>query len=274
MAEHYQLSGAGNDFLALVEPGQPPSSAQIYAWCRRGVSIGADGLFTLERLSGGARMVYFNADGGRERLCLNGCRCAALLAFELGWAESKLELTTDAGTLHARRLGPYRIAVTLPPIVDEPRELELAVGERVFRGWSVCVGVPHFVLPWPESLARAPVAELGPALRSHPDLGTEGTNVDFVRYFPPSRLEIRSFERGVEAETLACGTGVVAAARAGLALGQLEPPISVLTTGGFELEVERLASDIFELAGDARILLRAELLPGAAISPAAAVWEP
>jgi diaminopimelate epimerase len=273
----YRLSGAGNDFLALVEPGETPSAGEIRAWCRRGVSLGADGVFILSRLGGRVRMVHYNADGGRADLCLNGSRCAARLAFRLGWCDGDaLTLETDAGVLSARSAGTARVEVDLPPLLGEVRPKVLAVAGRSFEGWTVQVGVPHFVLPWAESLARAPVHELGPSLRSHPDLGTDGANVDFVRFVEPDRFEIRTFERGVEGETLACGTGVVATAAAGIASGRLDLPVTALTSGGFELGVGGRVEDgrltSASLAGDARILAEGEILPDASAVPSSRPW--
>lgn len=278
MTSYYKLSGAGNDFLALVEPPATPGAEEIRAWCRRGVSLGADGLFVLTRTGHGARITHFNADGGRSELCLNGSRCAARLAFELGWSQGdELELATDAGDLAARHAGERGIEVALPPIIGDPEPATLDAGGRRHAGWRLRVGVPHFVLPWPAGLDDAPVAELGPALRAHPDLGLEGANVDFVRWVSTGRCEVRTFERGVEAETLACGTSVVATVAAGLASGRLEPPVAALTSGGFELAVAgnvvsgRLRSAT--LTGDARILSRGKLLPAAASLPSAPEWS-
>ncbi|MGH9362132.1 MAG: hypothetical protein ACRD2T_09460, partial [Thermoanaerobaculia bacterium] len=138
-------------------------------------------------------------------------------------------------------------------------------------------GVPHFVLLRPEGLAEAPVARLGPALRRHAAFAPDGTNVNFVR-FPASgakrRMEIRTWERGVEAETLSCGTGVLAGAAAGLALGAIELPLAVLTAGGFTLEVDATPraepfapGARWTLTGDARLLARGELLPEAEEGP-------
>ena len=270
--EFFQLSGAGNDFLALVEPSEPPSADQIRAWCCRGLSLGADGLFTVERERAATivRMVYFNADGSRGELCLNGSRCAAALAFHLGWAEGALDLATDAGTLNARSTGAHRVAVELPDIVGEPDPRTLTVDGEGYDGWLLKAGVPHFVLPWPEGLANAPVERLGKALRAHPDLGDAGANVDFVRYVSGSHCQLRTFERGVEAETLACGTGVVATVAAGIATGRLEAPATALTAGGYALVVRQQP---WMLEGDARIVARGELLAGALAVPAATVWR-
>ncbi len=263
------LSGAGNDFLALVEPPSPPGEGEIRAWCRRGLSLGADGVFTLERRGGGARMVHYNADGGRSELCLNGSRCAAALAFDLGWAADELKLATDAGELRARQAGAERIAIELPDIVGEPEARTLHFGGKDYAGWLLAVGVPHFVLPWRKGLAGAPVDGLGKILRAHPDLGDPGANVDFVRFTGRASCELRTYERGVEAETLACGTGVVATVAAGVAAGELSLPATALTAGGYELVVR---GDPWVLEGDARILARGELLGGAAAVPPPPAW--
>ena len=271
MTEYYRLSGGGNDFLALVDPERPPTAAEVRAWCRRGLSLGADGLFVLRRGGAGARMDHFNADGSPADLCINGTRCAARLALDLGWTEDRLVLETGAGPVPARRAGENEIALTLPAPAPAVAITLEAAGREV-GGWLVDSGVPHFVTAWPRPLSEAPVAELGPPLRHHPDLGPTGANVDFVRYPGPGRLEIRTFERGVEAETLACGTGVLAAAAVGLATGRLAGPIEALTAGGFLLRVGADAAGRMTLAGDARVVARGRLRAAAAELPAAPRW--
>ncbi len=272
-APFFKLSGAGNDFVALVEPPAEPGEAQVRAWCRRGLSLGADGVFTLERRRDGARMRHYNADGSRADLCLNGSRCAARLALHLGWGDGEVELVTDAGVLRARRTGDDRVAVELPDIVGWPEARSLEWSGQRHDGFYLRVGVPHFVLPWPGSLRDAPVAELGPPLRRHADLGADGANVNFVRFVAPDRCEIRTFERGVEAETLACGTGVVATVAAGTAAGRLGLSASVLTLGGYELSVRGGGEGPLVLEGDARILASGGLLAGADAVPTAPRWS-
>lgn len=374
MTDCFKVSGSGNDFLALVEPDEDPSPERIRAWCARGLSLGADGLFVLRRTPGGAAMRYFNADGREAALCINGTRCAARLAFHLGWVHREITIATGAGLLLAREVHPAlpraapplaaraasspgaheaghvgalarshaaiaeavedrplhaarrpageigaapareehllatpplgesalaatAIALTLPFRAEAPVARRLALDGRAWEGWEVAVGVPHLVLLWPETLATAPVATLGPRLRSHPDLGPAGANVDFVRFPAPHRLEIRSFERGVEAETLACGTGVVAAAATGVALGLASLPLVALTQGGFELEVSSAVSwpsapsaagspgapgspaagpdqPPWTLTGDARLLWHGTALPDAEVPAPAPHWSP
>ncbi len=280
MALCFKTSGAGNDFLALVEPAAPPTAEAIRAWCRRGLGLGADGLLVLRRRPGAAGPVptveldYFNADGGGADLCLNGTRCAARLAFHLGWADDAVVLATGAGPVDARRAGEDRVALTLArPGAPEPVTLS-AAGRRV-AGHRVAVGVPHLVVEWPDGLESAPLPTLGAALRSHPDLGPAGANVDFVVFAGRDRIELRTWERGVEAETLACGTGVLAAAAVGVALARVALPAGVLTAGGCELAVAEAAGapGRWSLTGDARLLARGEILPGAERLPARPRWS-
>lgn len=285
MTRFYKLSGAGNDFLALAEPAAVPGEAEIRAWCRRGVSLGADGLFVLRRspgaagAAGGLDMDYWNADGLPADLCLNGTRCAAQLAFHLGWAEGETTVATPAGRFRARQvnIAQVELEVPAPALAPEnaPREMTFEVaGERV-TAWFLLVGVPHLVLPWRAGLEGAPVVALGRPLRSAPELGPAGANVNFVRFSPsgrPEQMEIRTFERGVEDETLACGTGVLAGAAVGLHLGKARLPLAVLTQGGFELEVGQRGEG-WTLAGDARLIADGDLHVETAGGPPPARWS-
>jgi diaminopimelate epimerase len=270
----YKLSGSGNDFLALAEPARVPEPGTILAWCRRGVSLGADGLFVLHREEGGAAMDYFNADGLPADLCLNGTRCAAQLAFHLGWAAGTVAIRTAAGTFAVRRLDESRVAVELDRPAEEPREMTVEIDGISHTGYRLLVGVPHFVMLWPEGLGGAPVRELGRALRHHPAFGAPGTNVNFVRFPDLDRMEIRTYERGVEDETLSCGTGVLAGSAVGLARAGARLPLQVTTQGGFELEVADLQPGRWSLAGDARVVAEGELQAGASASPSSPPWAP
>ena len=252
------VSGAGNDFIALVER-PAPAPETIRAWCRRGLSVGADGLFTLRRLARGRYALdYANADGARAALCLNAARCAARLAFEQEPDARRLTIETGAGALVAEPVDDSRTAVSVA-VPEAGQAMTLQANGEDHRGRRIDAGVPHFVLWWPGDLDEAPVASLGPVLRAHPDLGPEGANVHFVRLDPPGRFGIRSYERGVEAETLACGTGVVAAAACAVAEGRLALPVAAATRGGFELQLEDAPDGPgglgrWRLSGDARIV--------------------
>ncbi len=259
----FLVSGAGNDFIALLERPVPPAET-VRAWCRRGVSVGADGLFSLHRETGGRYVLdYSNADGARADLCLNAARCAARLAFDQEPSASSVQIETAAGTLTAEAIDESRTAV-LVAAPGPGRPMTLQTNGRTFPGRRIDVGIPHFVLWWQTNLDEAPVASLGPILRSHPDLGSEGANVHFVDLECPGGFRIRSFERGVEAETLACGTGIVAAAACAIADGRLALPVVAATRGGFELRLDAAPDgpdglSRWHLSGDARIVARGRI---------------
>lgn len=268
--EFYRVSGSGNDFLALPEPAADPAPDQVRAWCRRGTSLGADGLFTLRRgAPGTVVMDYRNADGTPAGLCLNGTRCAARLAFHLGWATDRVTVETGAGPLPARRVDTTTVSVAAPP-PTAPEPLALEAGGVTHAAHRLTVGVPHLVLSWPD-LATAPVAALGRTLRHHPALAPAGANVDFI-HPTPTHLDIRTYERGVEAETLACGTGVLAAAAVVLATTATRLPLTARTRGGFLLTVTGPDPTAWHLAGDARLLAHGHLLPDADTSPTPPPW--
>lgn len=276
----YRLSGSGNDFLAFVDPTPAPESDQIRAWCRRGLSLGADGVLHLRLQPESValptvRLRYWNADGSRGELCFNGTRAAARLCCIIGWCQDAVALETDVGTFRARIVDDTLVSIEAPiPAEPEPFELE-ALG-RTISGWSILVGVPHVVvecLPEPD---RAAVASLGAAIRSHPRFAPAGTNVNFVAFArrnEGSTLTIRTFERGVEAETLACGSGVLASSWVGLGLGALALPIEVLTLGGLPMrlvdtsplpgQAGQKRPTGWNLVGDARVVASGRIESGA-----------
>lgn len=280
MSELFRVSGAGNDFLALVDPGEDPPAARIRAWCRRGVSLGADGVFALRRPRHDSRvgMTYWNADGGEAALCVNATRCAAQLAFFLGWAEREVTVETGAGPFAARRVSDREIELEMAPPTETPQPVVLD-GPGLpspLAGWGITVGVPHAILPWERELAALPIEALGPPVRHHRQFPA-GANANFVRYGSPHELDIRTWERGVEAETLACGSGVLAAVAAGVFDGRLALPVRARTRGGFVLTVgggvEGNHVVSWTMAGDARILACAEVFDGAEVEIEAPAWS-
>lgn len=255
----YKLSGAGNDFVALCEPRQPPSEEFVRTVCRRGHSLGADGLFVLEREAADLRqssevvirMHHFNADGSRAELCGNGTRCAARLAFELGWAQRELHLHTDSGLLLATELPGNSIRVTTPasPVPPTRFPLDNDLGAYA-QAWFLRVGVPHLVVvldgsssPWP-SLSDLPIDRLAPALRHHEALD-DGANVNFVQRSASetARYALRTWERGVEGETLACGSGAVATATVLHLESGVELPLELEVRGGDVLRIGKCVTD-------------------------------
>jgi diaminopimelate epimerase len=238
-----KLHGAGNDFI-LLDGGEmgldrTRLAALVPALCHRRLGIGADGVLLVEAVGEReVRLDYWNSDGSEAAFCGNGTRCAArFAAVRWGWRE--MVLRTGFAAVPAEVEG-RRVALLLPaPTGATPaRELALPEGGRA-RVHYLVVGVPHVVVRVDrEDFWRLPLDPLAPHLRRHQDLPPGGANVNLVRPRPPSRLDARFWERGVEGETLASGSGVVASALVAAGEGWVEAPVEVGTASGRTLRVE------------------------------------
>jgi len=236
----FKMHGAANDFVvvdARERPVPDPVSDWVVRICDRRRGVGADGvlLLTADRELDYA-MRYYNADGGAADYCGNGARCLARLALDLGMGGGReVHYRTAVGVQRARRAtGGKGIEVEFGRVRSgEPVEVEAA--DRRFEGVKVVAGVPHFVTEV-ERVEWVPVAEWGSALRHHPAFGPEGANVDFVAPLGAGHVAMRTYERGVEGETLACGSGAIATAVWAVGRGHTSP-VRVLTAGGDELSV-------------------------------------
>ncbi len=237
----WKMHGAGNDFI-LVDARQLaaiPPRGLIAAWCHRRTGVGSDGLILLHTPQAGGhfRMQFFNPDGGEADMCGNGARCAARLACELQLAPTAMTIETAAGAVQAEMLADGRVRLELP----SPRSCRLAgaltlgSGENVHYAFAD-TGVPHAVIEY-EALDDLDIRTLGREIRLHPCFAPQGTNVDFIAVTGPGSLRIRTYERGVEDETLACGTGIAAAAVTAVLRGRVTSPVTVLTAGGDHLQV-------------------------------------
>jgi diaminopimelate epimerase len=271
-----KMSGAGNDFLvfsARVERG-PRETAAIRRLCRRGTGVGADGVLFVHPERPGdpsSKIVadYVNADGSAGRFCGNGTRCAARFAVLRGLSGPSLAVATGWGAVGARVAPSGTVTLDLPESVAVGRAVPShdAEGKTLERdAFALLVGVPHVVAYVKDDvdLDTLDLSVLGPALRRHPAL-REGANANFVKLLGPSRIAVRTWERGVEAETLACGSGAVASAVVTSFLKGLEPPVSVATRSGETLEIGfardgELAREV-TLTGDARVVFEGTLIP-------------
>ena len=260
-----KMNGSGNDFVSIdnraaVAPSDLPSF--IRGICRRKLSVGADGLILIEDdADHDFKWQFFNADGSRAEMCGNGARCAARFAFVNGIAGARMTFGTDAGTIAAEVLGEdVKLRMTDPgdPVCDDA--LSLAAG--VQKVCSINTGVPHVIVETDE-LEAVPVVELGREIRHHAHYAPAGTNVNFMTVRKPGAIAVRTYERGVEDETLACGTGCVASALIAAVRYDWSSPIAVTTRSGgvltihFEREAQAFAPVYLE--GDARIVYAAEL---------------
>jgi diaminopimelate epimerase len=239
MLRFTKMNGAGNDFVLVDNRAgdlrfAPDEIAKI---CDRHRGIGADGVLVLERPMNGAdfRMRYYNADGGEAEMCGNGARCFARYASHVAGPMEKLSFETPAGVIGAQLEGEL---VRLQ--MSEPKDLRLGIeiplGDRVVAAHFINSGVPHVVIPV-EDLESVDVRGLGSAIRHHELFSPKGANANFLKRRGDRQISIRTYERGVEDETLACGTGVVASALIFSALERVDGPIGVLVRGGNELEV-------------------------------------
>lgn len=252
-----KMHGAGNDFIMIDKgtlQGLSLTASQIAAMCDRRKGVGADGLIIIGPGSAeetAFRMTYFNADGGEAEMCGNGARCSVSFAHHLELVGENCRFDTPAGILEGTWHGPEDIEVTLTPWKDLAFDIEM---EKT--PWPVhhfCnTGVPHLVIPV-EDVAAVPVGEWGSRLRNLRRFSPGGTNVNWVaREEGTDQFLIRTFERGVEAETLACGTGASAAAVVLCRLGLADSPVTLHTRGGDLLRVSvGLDEESLQLRGPA-----------------------
>jgi diaminopimelate epimerase len=237
--EFMKMNGAGNDFVMLDNRagGVQLDPAQIARLCDRHRGIGADGVLLIEPARNGAdfRMRYYNADGGEAEMCGNGARCFARFADRVAGPLEKLSFETPAGVIAAALEGE---GVTLQ--MSDPRDMRLnlaiSAADQQLRCHYVDSGVPHVVIPVNE-IASVDVRTLGAAVRHHREFSPRGANVNFLEKRGGNAIAIRTYERGVEDETLACGTGVVASALIFAATEGAQSPVRVRVKGGDELQV-------------------------------------
>ena len=260
MIPFLKMHGAGNDFVVIDHRRRFLVEDALEAWvarmCDRRRGIGADGVLLLESDPDlDFAMRYFNADGRPAEYCGNGARCLALLAFDLGLGSGgTVRFRTSAGVQSARP-GPDRRGIELHfgAVTQAPEPCAVEVDGQSFEGCLITAGVPHFVTPV-ERVEWVPVGEWGAALRHHPRFGAAGANVDFVARLNHGRIAMRTYERGVEAETLACGTGAVASAALLEAWGVAESPLRLATKSGRTLVVRNGRSISPSLSGEAVVV--------------------
>lgn len=238
--EFIKMNGAGNDFILMDNRAGRIrlTTEQIVRLCHRQRGIGADGIMLLIPCASGKAdwsWEFYNSDGSVADMCGNGARCFARYVQRLTNRTGGFSFETGAGIISASFQGE-RVTVNL----TEPKGLRL--GEQVeadgkpLAVHSLNTGVPHAVVYVPDA-DRAMVRSLGATLRYHSHFAPKGTNVNFVQVLEPGSIRVRTYERGVEGETLACGTGVSAAAMISASLHGFQSPVKVRVQGGDLLEV-------------------------------------
>ncbi len=258
-----KMSGAGNDFVVIDARTRSRLGDRFEDWvrsvCRRGVSVGADGVLVVTAVEDGRVRVDFRNPDGSEAFCGNGSRCAARYASARGLAGQEFTLETQVGPVAATVRG-RQVTLVLPA----PRDLGARMVEVAgieLRGRQIDSGCPHFVVET-DDVASAPLEVWGPAARSAPTFGRSGANVDLVSTRPDGAVAIRTWERGVEGETLACGSGTIAAAFVRWLDGG--PPDCVFVTASGEriaiaIAGERDAPESVTMTGEARFVFEGSL---------------
>ena len=233
MLRFTKMNGAGNDFILIDNRAGDIhlNRTQIARLCDRHRGIGADGILLLENF----RMRYFNADGGEAEMCGNGARCFARFANKAAGAKDKISFETPAGVISAELAGDLVILQ-----MTEPTDLRLSISVRIGAEKRIVhfinSGVPHVVVPVAQ-VGDVDVSREGSAIRYHEMFSPKGANVNFIEKRGVDKVAVRTYERGVEDETLACGTGVVASALVFAVTENVKGPITVIARGGDELRV-------------------------------------
>lgn len=256
MSRFSKYSGAGNDFLILraEEVGLDDAGRLARRICPRSTGVGVDGMILVRSLSPDVvRLRFFNPDGSEFGTCGNGSRCAARYALDRGLVDGdELTLVTDDGEVGATLLeGGIALDYRLDAKVE--RSLKVGLGDERRKGWLVQIGTPHFVLPL-DTLPEGEIDSLCRPVRHEPELGPAGANVDLVSLSGTDSATIRTFERGVEAETRACGSGAMAALLALRKAGLAGMSLALETRSGATLTVELLDQGegrLIRLAGPA-----------------------
>ncbi len=252
-----KMHGAGNDFVvvddrALEFPLDDKAFIQRIASRRTG--IGCDGIILLQPSEvADLRMRFVNPDGNEVEMCGNGARCLARFAHDLGAAPERMKIETQAGIVHAEVLG-----TTIRLILTDPTDLQLNLDAGM--QWPVDfvnTGVPHAVA-WVDDLQAVDLPVAGSALRFHEQFAPNGTNANFAKVEPDGTLSLRTYERGVEAETLACGTGAAAVAVLAAERGWVKLPVPVHCAGGYDLVIN-LVRGTTTLTGGAATVFDGEI---------------
>lgn len=266
----FKMQGCGNDFVVIDNRELKVPESAMADWaraiCRRAFGVGADGLFFLETSTApeGAdyRWHFYNSDGSRAEMCGNASRCAAVLAPMLGMAPVEHVLSTDAGLVPAVAYpDACQAKVRLPRPHSQALNAHLDVNGQTMAVHFVNTGVPHAVV-FPADTGGAPqdfdVKTNGAAIRYHQHFAPKGTNANFAWITGPDAVSLRTYERGVEDETYACGTGAAATAVVAHALGLTGPVVNVTTTGGETLTIHLQDGEAY-LQGSAILVFTGEL---------------
>lgn len=266
----WKMTAGGNDFIIFDRRSNPSlqfSPSDIKALCFRKISIGADGLILMDKSKkADITMRYFNADGSSAPLCGNGVRCLARLAFMKNIATDKIRIETGTGIITAEKSGEnIRLQMLAPAKVELGTKIKLK--NEVIEGHVIDVGALFFVIHY-KNIEKCPVEQLGCSIRHHSYFNSSsGTNVSFFNVEEKNRIRLRVYERGVEEETLSCGTGSLATTLVCAALGLVEAPVFCHTQGGTIIKVnfayKNNTFSCLSIEGDAKLIYEGTMYPHA-----------
>ncbi len=261
----YKMQGSGNDFILFDNRELSLTTERMSNWaitlCPRAFAVGADGMIFLSPIQASGvdyKWDFYNSDGSRAEMCGNGSRCAARLAFELGMAGRDQVFRSDAGDVEAHILEDGAVRVQLPSLLDLETNIDLQMADfDSSRIHFANTGVPHAVITC-DDLQSIDVPAIGEYIRNHGRFAPDGANVNFIQVIDKDNLLLRTYERGVEDETYACGTGAAASVAVARKLGFCSSQVRVRTSGGEVLGVRCEAEKIF-LSGGATLVYKGEL---------------
>ncbi len=260
------MSGSGNDFIIIDNRNRVVDEGDLQGFiakvCRRKMSVGADGLILVEESENvDFKWRFFNSDGSQPEMCGNGARCAARFAYLNGISGAEVSFETEAGIVSAH-IKNDRVKIKMPDPIDLKTDYNLELGNGVMQVCSVNTGVPHVVITVGD-IDDVEVVKIGREIRFHDRYAPAGTNVNFICSQNDNTISIRTYERGVEDETLACGTGSIAAAIVMHYKSKGKSPVKVITRGGgclyiyFEEDNGKFYNVFLE--GDARVIYKGYL---------------
>jgi diaminopimelate epimerase len=276
----WKMSGSGNDFIlidnrsGIILPEHASSFTRKA--CQHRISVGADGVVLIEESSESGvhfRWRYINADGSDGEMCGNGAMCGARFAYLNGIAPADCVFRTASGLVRASvnpAAGSTRVRIAMEDPGPMTRDISVEAAGRSLVLHAIQVGVPHAVLVTDDTEGFAPGAgfvTIGRAVRQHGRFAPAGTNLNVITVLDRGQIRMRTYERGVEDETLACGTGSIASAIVATALGLVDPPVDVTTSSGRILQVgftwDGARASGVTLGGEARIIVQGTINPEA-----------
>lgn len=256
----YKMSACGNDFVLVDNRKRVVPDYQLSEFvqkvCQRRIALGADGvIFLVESSLADFRMQFFNADGQEVEMCGNGARCLARFAYLIGVCPNQMTFETRAGLVEADVIY-HQVKLKVDYAITSPPAISINIDGVERSAYFLTAGVPHVVY-LVEDIDQVDVVGLGQKTRYHEQFKPKGTNANFVALQGPQKIAVRTYERGVEDETLACGTGSIASSIVCAFLGKVVSPVSVITRSGCVLKVYFESGEVFRdiyLQGEARVV--------------------